>query len=279
MGNAIRLCLVLLVAVLLSATCALSWAESSPSLSSAQPLSQSSPDWQIAAGGRMSFDTASVQQNTTAPPRAQFFNFPIGPGDVYMPNGGTFRARNLPLVDYIFFAYKITPNQEEFLLSQLPAWAMENRFDIDAKSGGDPTKDQMRLMMQSLLADRFKLAVHFETRQVPVFALLVDKPGQLGPLLQRHPEDTPCPTVSFVPSPPPTAPPQALDNRFPSLVPMDLIASSLAGSETGTGRPVVGSNQPHRQIRFRHRIRAPGRCVRPDQLPARFQWAILRYGA
>jgi uncharacterized protein (TIGR03435 family) len=34
----------------------------------------------------------------------------------------------------------------------------------------DPTKDQMRLMMQSLLADRFKLVVHTDTRQVPVFA-------------------------------------------------------------------------------------------------------------
>jgi len=189
-----------------------------------------------------------------------FFNFPLGPGDVYMPNVRSLKARNLPLADYILFAYKITPNQENFLLSQLPAWAMEDRFDIDAKAAGEPTKDQMRLMVQTLLADRFKLAAHFEAREVPVFALLVDKPGQLGPLLQKHPEDSPCATVSFVPSPPPTAPAQALDNRFPAAcggilamvpsapgrvrggarnVPMDLIASSMAGSETGTDRPVV----------------------------------------
>jgi uncharacterized protein (TIGR03435 family) len=208
----------------------------------------------------MAFDSASVQQNTTAPPRAVFFNFPLGPGDVYMPNGGTLRARNLPLAKYIFFAYKITPNQERFLLSQLPAWATADRFDIDAKAAGNPSKDQMRLMMQSLLAERFKLAAHFETRQVPVFALLVDQPGKLGPLLQRHPEDSPCPTISFVPSPPPTAPAQALDTRFPETcggilsmipsapgrvrggarnVPMEVIASSMAGSETGTDRPVV----------------------------------------
>jgi uncharacterized protein (TIGR03435 family) len=223
-------------------------------------LQSSNPDWQIAAGSKMAFESASVQQNTTAPPRAMFFNFPLGPGDVYMPTGGIFRARNLPIANYIFFAYKITPNQEKFLLSQLPAWAIVDRFDIDAKAAGDPTKDQMRLMMQSLLAERFKLAAHFESRQVPVFALLVDKPGQLGPLLQRHPEDSPCPTTSFVPSPPPTAPAQALDTRFPETcggilsmvpsapgrvrggarnVPMDLIASSMAGSETGTDRPVV----------------------------------------
>ena len=33
-------------------------------------------------------------------------------------------------------------------------------FDIEARAAGNPTKDQMRLMMQSLLADRFRLRVH-----------------------------------------------------------------------------------------------------------------------
>ena len=47
-------------------------------------------------------------------------------------------------------------------------------------------------MMQSLLADRFKLAIHHETRQLPIMALVLDKPGKLGPQLQEHPEDSPC---------------------------------------------------------------------------------------
>jgi uncharacterized protein (TIGR03435 family) len=51
----------------------------------------------------------------------------------------------------------------------------------------------MRLMMQSLLADRFKLAVHFETREVPVLALTLDKPGKLGPKLRPHSEGPACP--------------------------------------------------------------------------------------
>ena len=64
------------------------------------------------------------------------------------------------------------------MLSQLPKWAITDRFDIQGRAQGNPTKDQMRLMMQSLLADRFRLAVHYETRQVPVFALIVDQPGK-----------------------------------------------------------------------------------------------------
>ena len=45
----------------------------------------------------------------------------------------------------------------------------------------------MRLMMRLLLADRFKLAVHGETQEVPVYGLVLAKPGVLGPKLVAHP--------------------------------------------------------------------------------------------
>jgi uncharacterized protein (TIGR03435 family) len=241
-----------ILAVLTSAVCV--------SLSSAQTPSQSPvPDWQKTAGGKMAFDAATVRQNTTAPPKAVGSNFPLGPGDVYVPNGGLFRATNFPLVAYIEFAYKLTESQDLSLLSQLPKWATTDRFDIQGRAQGNPTKDQMRLMMQSLLADRFRLAVHYETRQVPVFALILDQPGRLGPLLQRHTDDSPCPTTPRVPSPAPTAPPQFFDSRFPVTcggivgmapsapgrvragarnVSMELIASSMGGGD-GVDRPVL----------------------------------------
>jgi uncharacterized protein (TIGR03435 family) len=47
-------------------------------------------------------------------------------------------------------------------------------------------------MMQSLLADRFHLAVHFETQESPVLALSLIKPGKLGPKLRPHAEGPPC---------------------------------------------------------------------------------------
>jgi bla regulator protein blaR1 len=182
----------------------------------AQSPSQPPPSWQTSAGGKMAFDSATVGQNKTAPPQAVISNFPLGPGDVYIPNGGRFIAKNYPLVTYIIFAYKITDNQEQSLLAQLPKWAITDRWDIQGKGQGNPSKDQMRLMMQALLADRFRLAVHYETRQVPVLALIVDQPGKLGPLLQKHPDDSRCETTPLIPSPAPTAPPQLLDTRFPA---------------------------------------------------------------
>src|SRR5258708_16168856 len=183
----------------------------------AQPTSSSQgPDWQAAAGGRMMFDVATVKKNTTGPNFSRSSSFPLGPGDVYIPNAGRFQARNLTLLTYIKFAYKLSGDQEQFLLPQLPKWATTDRFDIQSSVQGNPTKDQMRLMMQSLLAERFKLAVHYETRQIPMYALLLDIPGKLGPLLQQHPSDSPCATTPWVPSPPPTAPPQLIDARFPA---------------------------------------------------------------
>ena len=46
-------------------------------------------------------------------------------------------------------------------------------------------------MLQTLLADRFKLAAHYETKQLPFFALVLDKPGKTGPQLRPYPDGTP----------------------------------------------------------------------------------------
>jgi uncharacterized protein (TIGR03435 family) len=98
------------------------------------------------------------------------------------------------LIGYIYFAYNLTGSQLQLLMPQLPKWVITDHFDIQARADGNPSKDQMRLMMQSLLADRFKLAVHYETRRLPVFALVLAKPGRTGPQLQPHPEDSTCST-------------------------------------------------------------------------------------
>jgi uncharacterized protein (TIGR03435 family) len=150
------------------------------------------PDWQTAAGGKMVFDVASVKANKSSDPSKS--NFPLGPGTVYPPNGGFFAVTNFRLSTYISFAYKMTNYQTGYLFTQLPKWAIVDRFDILARAPANTTKDQMRLMMQSLLADRFKLVVHTETRQVPVFALVLVKPGKTGPQLRSHPADSPCST-------------------------------------------------------------------------------------
>lgn len=167
-------------------------------------------------GSRPAFDVASIKQNKSSNNQVNS-NFPLGPGDVYVPNGGYLSASNFPLITYIFFAYKIMGNQGQYLIAQLPKWVSEDRFDIQARAEGNPTKDEMRHMMRSLLADRFKLAVHTENREVPVLAFVLLKPGKTGPQLQLYPADSSC--TSTAPAPSAQAPPPPLTGAggFPTL--------------------------------------------------------------
>jgi bla regulator protein BlaR1 len=227
-------------------------------MDTAQVLSDQSPtetDWQKAAGGKMAFEVASVRQSqpgTFTPP-----SFPLSPDDSYRPNGGLFSA-DFPLVVYIEFAYKLwlTAGERHSMLAHLPKWVSTDSFTIHARRPGNPTKDQMRLMVQSLLADRFQLAVHFETQQVPVLALTLAKPGKTGPRLRPHAEGPSCDA--------PGAPsPESASTKRPEVFPhecsvyglsrrpdhtllagsrnttIDLLAASLASLPDGLDRPVV----------------------------------------
>jgi len=161
-----------------------------------QPQQIDVPDWPAAAGEKLVFEVATVKPNATD--NDAKVNFTLGPGDAYAKTGGRFLASNISLFDYIRFAYKLTDGQAQILQADAPNWVTTKRFDIEAKSENpDVTKDQMRLMMQSLLAERFELIVHTETRQLPVLALVLAKPGKLGPQLWPHPsEDDTCSNVA-----------------------------------------------------------------------------------
>ena len=141
---------------------------------------------QSPAGSKLEFDVASVKLDKSGDP-PQYANSPLGPGTVFLPNGGRFFATDQSLMTYIAFAYKVQGIQYKDLMSQLPDWVNSENFDIDARTRPDVTKDQMRLLMQSLLADRFKLNIHTETRQVPVLSMTLAKEGKFGPKLQPHP--------------------------------------------------------------------------------------------
>jgi bla regulator protein blaR1 len=143
------------------------------------------PDWQTAAGGTMAFEVASIR-----PTKAGEFtppNFPLSSDDSYGVKGGNFTA-DFPLWVYIEFAYKLwlSPEQRKTMQANLPKWVGTDAYEIHAKAEGNPTKDQMRLMVQSLLAERFKLAVHFENQEVSVLAMTLIKPGKLGPKIAPH---------------------------------------------------------------------------------------------
>jgi len=99
------------------------------------------------------------------------------------PNG--YSATNVSLKMMIENAYSL---KTDGLISGLPGWADSARFDLEAKMDGDAAAalkklppeegmEQRRLMMQSLLADRFQLKVHHENKELPVYALVIAKGG------------------------------------------------------------------------------------------------------
>lgn len=148
-------------------------------------------DWEKAAGGRMSFDSASIKPSI-GPGGSVGSNFMVALGNVKPPNG-VLRATNFPLLSYIVFAYKLDRSDTPALRAQLPKWAEQEWFEVEARPPGSGfTRDQVRLMMQSLLADRFKLTAHFETKPGPVYELVLAKAGKFGPQMQPYPDGFPC---------------------------------------------------------------------------------------
>jgi uncharacterized protein (TIGR03435 family) len=154
-------------------------------------------DWEKAAGGRKAFDVASVKLD---PGPFRPSNFPLGVGDSSGPVGDRLSADS-PVFTYITFAYKVELRSatgggagpaDIRKAMQMPEWVMRDRYAIEARADGTSTKDQMRLMMQSLLAERFGFKAHFEERTFPAFALELVNPGKTGPKLRPHSEGVPC---------------------------------------------------------------------------------------
>jgi len=187
----------------------------------------------------LEFEVASVRESQET--RSGPTNVPFDTEDAFAPTGGLYAARGFPLSNYIAFAYK--QQNSPALRDQLPKWAQTARFDINARAAGNPTKDQYREMMRSLLAQRFKLQVHTENRQVKIFAMVLIKPGQPGPQLRAHPASDDCsgiPTISNMGTAS-SRPPEGADLKKP--VTLVGLFPSFCGGFVG-GIPVDSENSP-----------------------------------
>jgi hypothetical protein len=131
------------------------------------------PAWQKAAGGKMSFEVASVRPSENR----DFGAFPLTSDNAFRPTGGLFRA-SFPVYLYIEFAYKLfeTPEVRHEWLSRAPRWVATDNYAIQAKAPiSNPTKDQFRLMIQSLLAISAELgdgACHVSDYSAPLYPVL-----------------------------------------------------------------------------------------------------------
>ena len=146
---------------------------------------------QVTAGGKQEFEAASVRPDDSGQHKPA--SFPLTDDDSF-PGGNTLFHADFTLDTYITFAYKVweTPNLRREMLAGQPGWVGDQYFRIQARMPENATKDQVRSMMQSLLAERFGLKVHFESRDTPVLALTLAKRGVLGPKLRPHEEGRGC---------------------------------------------------------------------------------------
>jgi len=126
------------------------------------------------------FEVASVKPNT-AEGRRMSVQF----------SSDRFTAFDIGVVPLVVLAYDLNLRQISGL-----AHAFDGRFDIVARAEHRVSSSEMRQMLQSLLADRFKLQIHWETREAPVYSLTVAKGG---PKLRRS--DTPEADISWVRTP------------------------------------------------------------------------------
>jgi uncharacterized protein (TIGR03435 family) len=175
-----------------------------------------------------------LAQATATPPRPVGFEVasikpsaPLNPREVMMGQKrvgmkvDAVRAdiANLSLADLVRIAYRVKPYQV-----MGPDWMKRDRFDIVGKLPEGGSQDQVPEMLQALLAQRFKLALHRETKEHAVYALVV---GKNGPKLVEAPADAEPTSESAAPTTP---------DRGSSTVQLSADASSLLVSGERTGQ-------------------------------------------
>jgi uncharacterized protein (TIGR03435 family) len=122
------------------------------------------------AGANPVFEVATIKPSS---PDERRFGIGIRPG-------GAFSTVSTTLRDLITFAYGVHTRQ----IIGAPAWGESDKFDISGKPDieGMPNDKQARSMLQKLLADRFKLTLHHDKRELTVYAITV---GPAGPKLTK----------------------------------------------------------------------------------------------
>jgi uncharacterized protein (TIGR03435 family) len=107
------------------------------------------------------FDAASVKPNTDTRSRVSM---------ITNPGGIMFNA--VSLADCLQAAYGV----KRYQISG-PEWLRTERYNITARTGAPASDDQVRLMLQTLLANRFRLSLHRQQKELPMFGLQIGRSG------------------------------------------------------------------------------------------------------
>ncbi len=124
------------------------------------------------------FEVASIKPAAPQPAGMLRIMMRGGPGT---PDPGQLTYSNVTLKNILMNAYDVKNYQIEG-----PGWLDSERYDIVAKIPKGATKEQFRLMLQNLLAERFKVGLHHETKEMPIYSLVV---GKNGPKMKESVEE------------------------------------------------------------------------------------------
>ncbi len=129
--------------------------------------SQAAASQQVQAAAPQSFEVASIKPS--APQQAGIMRVTMGTAP-----GGRYTASGVTVKMLIQQAYDV----KDYQISGGPSWISSERYDINAKAETpDVSREQMRVLLQSLLAERFNLKIHRETKELPIYSLVVAKNG------------------------------------------------------------------------------------------------------
>ena len=120
------------------------------------------------------FEVASIRPNKTGGEgrRPRFPFSPPGSDGTIGASPGTLSMRDVTLSACVGWAYRVQESQVSG-----PDWLGMDRFDVIAKTPAPATDSQLRLMLQALIADRFNVALHRESKTMAGYALVVGKSG------------------------------------------------------------------------------------------------------
>ena len=173
----------------------------------AQQTAASAPaNPEAGSANKLTFEVASVRPGQRFVMKGGDFLDPVNKA-APPPKGGLF-SWNVPVGYLIYFAYDLRSSPlRRGVWEQLPKWTQGEWYAIEARADGDPSREDVRQMVRSLLEERFKLTAHSGTRDGQVDELIVVKPG-VG--LKPHVEGAPC-ELTLPPTPTPSAYPPYKD--------------------------------------------------------------------
>jgi len=203
----------------------------------------------------LSFEVASVRLNTAFPPM----------GSEVQIRPEQFEATQYPLLSIISLAHGISR------IEGAPEWLQTQRYDIRARAPKPSSRAEVLQMLQTLLAERFRLKARRETRTMDVYGLIVAKPDSLGPGM--HPVKVDCETNQITEGPDPKI--------FPGSRPR--CGNALVSTRMVSGPVLITRRQAAVTMKTRGRpLRRRATCVRqnwPDRNVRRGAEIHPRYAA